>query len=191
MISIIFIHACCGLLLWTSHLTLFNMWCTLALLILVSQAHCLMEFFGHHVNCCLRPRCTGPRIQFSVNCCNITAEKAGLLLLWGLPGRCLCTFFLQIIYYPFLYNLCTVTCQELDVLGSSPSRGKWFSLPRTRTDGPWAPPHLPYNGYQDSWPWVKVPGGGIVHPPPSSTISLPPLYACMGTIWGNLCLNLH
>ena len=41
-------------------------------------------------------------------------------------------------------------------------------IPRTRSDLPWGPPSLLYNGYRVSFPGVKLPGYGVNHPPPSN-----------------------
>ena len=38
-----------------------------------------------------------------------------------------------------------------------------------RPDRPWGPPSLLPNGYRVSSPWVKRPGRGVDHPPPSRT----------------------
>jgi hypothetical protein len=40
--------------------------------------------------------------------------------------------------------------------------GEFF---RTRTDRPWGPPSLLYNGYRVSFSGVKRPGRGVDHPP--------------------------
>jgi hypothetical protein len=39
---------------------------------------------------------------------------------------------------------------------------------RTRSDLPWGPPSLLYNGYRVSFPGVKLPEYGVNHPPPSN-----------------------
>jgi hypothetical protein len=36
---------------------------------------------------------------------------------------------------------------------------------RTRSEWPWGPPSLLYNGYQMSFPGVKRPERGVDHPP--------------------------
>ena len=51
------------------------------------------------------------------------------------------------------------------VQGSSPGGSDIF---RTRTDRPWDPPSLLYNGYRLSFPGLKRPGRGVDHPPSSN-----------------------
>ena len=67
---------------------------------------------------------------------------------------------------------------------SNPGGGEIF---RTRTDRPWDPPSLLYNGYRVSFPGVKRPGRGVDHPPPSSVQveGRVELYICSpsGTLW--------
>ena len=57
------------------------------------------------------------------------------------------------------------TCYELDGPGIE---SRWGQIFRTRTDRPWDPPGLLYNGYRVFFPGVKRPGRGVNHSPPSS-----------------------
>jgi hypothetical protein len=76
------------------------------------------------------------------------------------------------IWSKALYGAETWTLRKIDqrlatswtVWGSNPGGGEIF---RTRPDRPWVPSSLLYNGHRVSFPWVKRPGHGVHHPPPS------------------------
>ena len=50
------------------------------------------------------------------------------------------------------------------VLGRPGTESRWSEIFATRSDRPWSPPSLLYNGYCISFPGAKRPGRDVDHP---------------------------